>query len=160
MAKTPMIRQASILGSIPNLAVLTVFIAVAFYFSPEHGLILGAASFLALRFLLRAIPRDHRTGIGMARRQEFSDAIPYFLRSFEFFDNRKWLDNYRAFFLLSPSAACYREMALANAGFCYSQTGDGENARKYYSQCIELFPDSILASTGLQMLNAGASDGQ
>ena len=158
MAKTPMIRQASILGSIPNLAVLALFITVAFYFSRENVLILGAASFLALRFLLRAIPRDHRTGIGLVRRQEFSDAIPHFLRSFEFFDNRKWLDDYRAFFLLSPSAVCYREMALANVGFCYSQTGDGENARKYYNQCIELFPDSMLASTALQMLNAGASD--
>lgn len=158
MAKTPIVRQASLLGSIPNLAVLALFTIVAFYFSRESGLLLGPATFLALRLVLRAIPRDHRTGIGMVRRQEFSDAIPHFLRSFEFFDNHKWLDDYRAFFLLSSSAVCYREMALANTGFCYSQTGDGANARKYYSQCIEHFPDSLLASTALKMINAGARD--
>jgi tetratricopeptide (TPR) repeat protein len=95
----------------------------------------------------------------MVRRQNFADAVRHFERSFEFFEIRPWLDNYRAFLLLSPSSISYREMALANAGFCYSQIGDGVNARKYYERCLEMFPDSMLASTALQMLNAGGNSG-
>ena len=157
MAKTPMIRQASILGSIPNLAVLALFVWAGFSYFARDGIMYGAAAFVALRFALRAIPYDHRAGIALVRSQQFTDAIPHFLRSFDFFESKRWLDDYRAFLLLSPSSASYREMAMANAGFCYAQAGDGANARKYYERCLELFPDSILASTALAMLNAGAN---
>ncbi len=152
-----MIRQVSIPGAIPHLAVLAMFVFAGWYISRDFGVIGGAALFLALRFRLRAIPRDHRAGIGLVRQQQFVDAIPYFLRSFEFFDDRRWLDDYRAIFMLSPSSASYREMALANAGFCYSQIGDGVNARKYYERCLELFPDSGIASTALKMLTSGGN---
>ena len=156
MAKTPMIRQASLLGSIPNLAVLALFVWTGVTYDQRNGIIYGAAAFLALRFALRAIPRDHRAGIGLVKNQQFADAIPHFLRSFDFFESKRWLDDHRAFFMLSPSSACYREMALANAAFCYSQVGDGANARKHYERCLELFPDSMLASTALAMMNAGS----
>lgn len=156
MVKTPMIRQASILGSIPNLAVLGLFVYVGVASFSRSGIVFGAAAFLALRFALRAIAHDHRAGVGLVRNQKFADAIPYFLRSFDFFDSKRWLDDYRAFFMLSPSSASYREMALANAAFCYSQVGDGANARKYYERCLELYPNSMLASTALAMLNAGS----
>ncbi|WP_283431286.1 tetratricopeptide repeat protein [Neorhodopirellula lusitana] len=46
---------------------------------------------------------------------------------------------------------------MANAAFCYAQAGDGANARKYYERCLELFPDSMLATTALAMLNAGTN---
>ena len=155
MAKTPMIRQASILGSIPNLLVLALFVWAGVSYFARDGMIYGLAAFFALRFALRAIPRDHRAGIALVRNQKYSDAVPHFLRSFDYFESKRWLDDYRAFFMLSPSNASYREMALANAGFCSSQVGDGANARKYYERCLELFPDSMLASTSLAMLNAG-----
>ncbi|SMP44520.1 Tetratricopeptide repeat-containing protein [Neorhodopirellula lusitana] len=157
MAKTPMIRQASILGSIPNLAVLALFVCAGFSCFARDGMIYGAAAFFVLRFALRSIPHDHRAGVALVRSQQFADAIPHFLRSFDFFESKRWLDDYRAFLLLSPSSASYREMAMANAAFCYAQAGDGANARKYYERCLELFPDSMLATTALAMLNAGTN---
>ena len=150
-----MIRQASILSSIPNLLVLALFVWAGVSYFARDGMIYGLAAFFALRFALRAIPRDHRAGIALVRNQKYSDAVPHFLRSFDYFESKRWLDDYRAFFMLSPSNASYREMALANAGFCSSQVGDGASARKYYEQCLELFPDSMLASSALAMLNAG-----
>lgn len=156
MPKTPMIRQVSILGSIPNLTVLALSIAVALEFFPEHGVVFGAAFFLALRLFLRSIPRDHRAGIQLVRNQQFEDAVPHFLRSFEFFERHPWLDTYRAILMLSPAAISYREMALANAGFCCSQIGDGENARKYYEWCLELFPESGLASSAIRMMQSAS----
>ena len=56
---------------------------------------------------------------------------------------------------MSPSAASYREMALANIGFCYSQIGDGDEARQYYTECIQRFPESGLATTALRMMDTG-----
>ena len=93
--KSPIIRQVSIPGSIPNIAVLVVSIVVGMYLSRDYGIILGATFFLLLRFALRAIPRDHGRGIRLVRQQQFGDAIPCFLRSFEFFQGRPWLDKYR-----------------------------------------------------------------
>ena len=156
MSMVPVVRQASIAGSVPNLAVLVLFLWAGVAGFDGNGILYGAAAFLVLRFALRAVPRDHRTGIRLLQKRRFADATPHFLRSFEFFESKRWLDDYRSFFMLSPSLASYREMALANAAFCYSQVGDGANARKYYEQCLEIFPDSMLASTALAMMNAGA----
>jgi len=102
------------------------------------------------------IARDHRKGIGLVRQQRFKDAIPHFLQSYESFDQRRWLDDYRAIFMLSASAMSYREMALNNAGFCYSQIEDGVNARKYYEQCLALFPESGFASAALKMMDSAS----
>jgi tetratricopeptide (TPR) repeat protein len=81
--------------------------------------------------------RDHCRGVGLTKQEWYADAIPYFQRSFEFFDRHSHLDRFRSIILMSPSAAAYREMALANIGFCYSQIGDGDQARRYYVECLE-----------------------
>ncbi|MCA9091467.1 MAG: hypothetical protein KDA90_22865 [Planctomycetaceae bacterium] len=138
-------------------AVLALSIAGGIYLFPKGGSLLGAALFLLLRLSLWSIPGDHRAGIYLVRKQQFEDAIPHFLRSFEFFQRRLWLDKYRAILMLSTTAISYREMALVNAAFCYSQIGDGENARKYYEQCLGLFPDSVLALSALRMMQAAVS---
>jgi hypothetical protein len=51
----------------------------------------------------------------------------------------------------------YREMALCNAAFAYSQLGDGARAIYLYEQTLLEFPDSSLAASSLQMLRAGQS---
>lgn len=158
MSKTPMIRQVSILASLPYLIVLAGFVYVGTQLSSEYGVLWALALFLLLRFLLRKIPRYHRTGIRLVRQQQFAEAIPCFVRSFEFFEKQLWLDRYRSVLLLSPSSVSYREMALCNAGFCCSQIDEGANARKYYEQCLGLFPESMVAMSALKTLDAGKKE--
>ncbi|MEL6108364.1 MAG: tetratricopeptide repeat protein [Planctomycetota bacterium] len=157
MAQIPMVSQTSLVGSIPAVVVLGIFIFAAIALSSRHGILYGVAAYFALRLILHAIPSSHRKGVSEVRAGQFSEALPRFHRSFEFFDSRRWLDDYRALFLLSPSAISYREMALANLGFCYAQLGDGRNARKCYERCLELFPESLIASSALAMLDSGAN---
>ena len=159
MPRTPVLHQISLLGAIPHVILLALLIGAGSYWLPEYGTIFGVGIFLLLRMSLRTIARDHRIGMKLVRRQFFEDAIPHFLRSFDFFDRRRWLDEYRAITLLSPSAISYREMALVNAAFCYSQMEDGGNARKYYEQCLALFPDSGMATSALRMMQAGENAG-
>ncbi|PHQ61052.1 MAG: hypothetical protein COC08_06375 [Maribacter sp.] len=48
----------------------------------------------------------------------------------------------------------YREMALANIGFCYSQIGDGIKSKEYYERTLKEFPESGLAKSALKMMSA------
>ncbi|WP_144803871.1 tetratricopeptide repeat protein [Maribacter sp. MAR_2009_72] len=48
----------------------------------------------------------------------------------------------------------YREMALANIGYCYSQIGDGKKAKEYYERTLKEFPGSGLAKSALNMMNS------
>ncbi len=156
MSKTPTVSQVSTPGSVIALIILALLLFAGLLVSKDYGIFLGASSFLILRLLLRLIAREHRRGLKLVSQQRFNEAIPHFLQSYDFFDQRRWLDNYRAIFLLSPSAISYREMALNNVGFCYSQIGDGANARKYYEQCLARFPQSGIAAAALKMMNAAS----
>ena len=120
---------------------------------PRYGDIAGLCTVFLLQFVLRAIPRDHRSGIAQVRKLHFTEATSSFQRSLQFFDRHPWLDEYRSVFLLSPSAISYREMALANLGFSYAQLKDGANARKWYSVCIERYPESGIALSALNMMD-------
>ena len=102
-----------------------------------------------------AIPCYHRRGVGLVRQQRFADAIPLFKKSLEFFDRHSWVDRFRCIVLMSPSAVSYRETALANIGFCYSQIGNGDHARQDYTECLRRFPESGLAATALRMMDSG-----
>lgn len=104
------------------------------------------------------VARDHRVGVGLVKSQRFEEAIPKFQDSLKFFDRYPWIDRYRSIVLMSPSAAGYREMALANIAFCYGQIGDGEQSRHFYEECLRRFPDSGLASSALRMLDAGKQE--
>ncbi len=55
---------------------------------------------------------------------------------------------------MTPSAMSYREMALCNIAFCYSQIGKGEQALKYYQQAISEFPDCGLAEAAIRMIES------
>ena len=153
-SRTPTIKLVSFAGAVPHVTVLVALMVLGWWLNRSNGPLIGLGLFLVLRFALRAIPHDHRSAIAFVRKHRFSDAIPCFRRSLDFFDRHPWLDKYRSLLLLSPSGASYREMALANMGFCYSQVGDGHNARSQYQQCLERFPDSGLAQTALNMMDS------
>ena len=57
-------------------------------------------------------------------------------------------------FLLSSSRISYREMALINRAFCYTQIKEGEKAKELYKKALEEFPDSGMAKAGVNMLES------
>ena len=151
----PIVQQISWLAVIPQLTVLAIAIIVAMRFSPSNGILYGAGAYLLYSVAARQlITRDHRAGIALAKEQRFEEAIPRFQKSLEFLDRHPWIDRFRSIVLMSPSASSFREMALANIGFAYSQIGRGDEARAYYETCLQRFPDSGLATTALRMLNS------
>lgn len=121
----------------------------------EPSPVVGAAAYLVVTFTLRRlIPRDHRAGVALYRREMFADALPHFQRSYEFFARHRWVDHWRFLTLLSSSRISYREMALLNVAYCYSQIGDGERSRAYYQQALQEFPGSRMTESALRMLEA------
>ena len=56
--------------------------------------------------------------------------------------------------MMSPSAMSYREMALINIAFAYSQIGNGIKAKEYYQQTQQEFPDSGMANAALKMIES------
>lgn len=153
-SNTPVIGQTSFLGAIPLVTTMVFSAVIGLWLIPDQGDLIGMTVFIPLWLGLRRIAWDHRSGIAKVRRNLFAEAIPSFERSLEFFDRHPWLDRYRSVFLLSPSAISYREMAMTNIGFCYSQLLDGANARVWYTRCIERFPKSGIAQCSLNMLDS------
>ena len=158
-SRTPIVKQVSWLAVIPQLFALVVAILIASRLFPDNGVLWGAGAFLLYSFGSRnLITRAHRAGIALVKRQQFEAAIPRFQKSLEFLDRHPWIDRLRAIVLMSPSAMSYREMALANIAFCYSQVGRGQEARHYYERCLERYPASGLASSALRMMDAAAGE--
>ena len=155
-----MVRQISWIAVIPQIIALSISIALASHLFGRQGIVIGGCSYLAYSIGSRIlIPRYHRRGIRLLKQQRFADAIPLFRQSLKFFNAHSWIDRYRSIVLMSPSAVCYREMALANIGFCYSQIGDGVQARKNFKTCLELFPDNGLATTAVRMIDSASVRG-
>lgn len=121
----------------------------------EPFIVVGAAVYLVISFgLRRFIPRDHRAGIALSRREMFAQALPCFERSYEFFTRHRWLDDWRFITLLSSSRISYREMALLNIAFCYGQTGEGKKSLEYYERVAREFLDSRIAEASLKMFES------
>ncbi|MGC1272829.1 MAG: hypothetical protein WBC44_03920 [Planctomycetaceae bacterium] len=152
-----MVRQASWIAVLPQLLALAAAIVLGWTLTgtPRGGLYLGAGFYLAWSIGSRwIVARSHRQGIQLVRQGRFADAIPHFETSYEFFSRHEWLDRYRAFLLMSASAASYRDMALVNQAFCHAQTGNGDQAIRLYEQAQREFPASALASTALQLIRS------
>jgi tetratricopeptide (TPR) repeat protein len=150
-----MIKQVSWLAVIPQVVVMVVAILIASQFSPHNGILWGAGGFLVYSLgSWNLITRNHRAGIALVKRQQYESAIPRFQRSLEFLDRYPWIDRLRSIVLMSPASISYREMALANMAFCYSQIGQGAKARQHYELCLERFPDSGLATSALRLMDS------
>jgi tetratricopeptide (TPR) repeat protein len=130
--------------------------AIGAYVAPRsNGVILGAAVYLAYSIGSRMmIARDHRRGMRLYRQQQFVAAIQAYEDSYEFFARNEWIDRCRALVMMSASAASYREMALCNIAFFYSQLGNGEKAESYYRRALDEFPNSGLAAAALRMIES------
>ena len=154
-SRTPIVRQVSWIATIPQLVALIVALAIGTAFNPHEGIFWGGGAYLAYSIGSRMlIPRYHRAGMALLRQNRFEEAIQKFQESLRFFDRHPWIDRFRSVVLMSPSAAGYREMALANLAFCYGQIGEGMQSRKCYDECLKRFPDSGLAHVALRVLHS------
>lgn len=141
---------------LPQLAAMLGAVAIGRYATGTlNGAILGGAVYLAYSIGSRQlIARAHRHGMRLYRNRQYSAAIEAFQSSYDFFTSHAWIDRFRSIVMMSPSAMSYREMALCNIAFCYSQIGDGDNAERYYRQALDEFPDSGLAAAALRMIES------
>ncbi len=154
-SNVPTIRQISWLSIIPQLVIIGILIYTYHLADLGDPLILGALTWAVFAIGLRnLIAKKHRQGIKLVKQQKFTEAIPFFEKSFEYFTKNKWVDKYRFLTLLSISKMGYRESALCNIAFCYSQTGDGLKAKEYYKQTLKEYPENGLALASLKMLDS------
>lgn len=152
-SKTPLISQTSLVRIIPFILLLIGSMEIFRRLGLDS--VVGVIFALTLYFILRStIPFSHRRGIKKMKKGDYEAAISDFKSSYTFFQKHKWLDKFRCIFILSPSAITYKEMALINIAFAYSQKGDGENSIKYYERALTEYPNSILAKTALNMINS------
>ena len=160
-SRTPIVRQVSWIATIPQFVALLIAMAIGTTFSPHDGIVWGGGAYLAYSIGSRMlIPRHHRAGMALLRQNRFEEAIPQFKESLRFFDCHSWIDRFRSVVLMSPSAAGYREMALANLAFCYGQIGEGTQSRDCYDERLKRFPDSGLANAAVRMLDSAKQIGE
>jgi tetratricopeptide (TPR) repeat protein len=151
----PVIKQVAWISLIPQIAFMLILIAVYNRFGFEDAGLYGALTYLSLSMGLRYfIPKNHREGIKLTKNNQFEKAISEYEKSYDFFTNNEWIDKYRYITLLSSSKMNYREMALCNIAFCYSQIGNGTKAIAFYKKTLEEFPENGLAHSALKMLNS------
>lgn len=154
-SSTPTVRQVNWLSLIPQLAFMFLLGFLWHFYDKKNYIIYSTLTYLIISIILRAVfASDHRKGMLEVRNKNFKDAIPHFKNSYEHFTKNNILDKWRFLLLLSSSAISYKEMALVNIAFCYSQIAEGELAKEYYEKALEEFPDSGMAKAGLNMLEA------
>lgn len=154
-SKVPTVKQVAWISLIPQLMLMGLIIFVYHLIGFQNSFLLGACTYLILSLMLRnLIAADHRRGIRLVKQQQFEQAIPFFEKSVRFFTENKWIDTFRFLTLLSSSKMTYKEMALCNIAFCYSQTGNGQKAKEYYELTLKEFPNNGLATAGLKMIQS------
>ena len=151
----PVVRQTNWISVIPQLIFMALLILIFHLLKVNDPIIWSFLTYIILSIGSRKIiAKDHNKGIKLTKEQKFNDAIKHFEQSAEFFKKNNWIDKYRFLTLFSASKMSYREMALNNIAFCYSQIGNGVKSKEYYEKTLAEYPNSILAKTGLNMINS------
>ena len=151
----PVVHQIAWISLIPNFILFVLLVYIVGRIAPPaiaNGLII--ILYMAIILALRGIPRNHRKGVKFFKSGQYAQAISEFQKSYEFFMKHAWIDKYRFFVLLSSSRISYKEMALLNTAFCYTQTGQGGLAKEYYEKTLAQFPDSEMAKSALRMMQS------
>ncbi len=159
----PIVRQIAILPLIIQILYIIIFIFLMNLLFPqgryniEFALLLYILVCLVLRYTLTY---SHRKGVRCYKKGVYNLAIPEFLKSYDFFTRHNWLDKYRHLFLMSGSRISYKEMALLNAAFCYSQIGEGDKAKEFYEKALAEYPTSQMAQSALNLINSVSKNSQ
>lgn len=128
---------------IPQIAIF-VLLAFIFDFSRvSKPILLSLAIYLlASGYLKVMIPKYHRKGLFYIRKGEWEGAIAVFIKSYTFFSKHSWVDNYRAYTMLSISRLGYREMALMNIIYCYQKLNNTAEIKNYHRRLAEEYPEN------------------
>ena len=154
-SKIPTGGQVAWISLIPHIFFMGLIIFVYHKLELREPVLYGALTFLAIVFCLRTLlAKSHRQGMKHAKQLQFSDAIPFFEKSVDFFTRNQWIDKFRYITLLSSSKMTYKEMGLCNIAFCYSQIGNGAKAKEYYEITLKEFPDNGIAISLLKLINS------
>lgn len=156
--RVPVVRQIAWISIIPHLIVLGLVIAIFTMLGTPEPIIFGALFYLILSRLVRGILTKHHTsGIRAMRKGNFEGALEHFQKSFNFFSEHRWIDEWRFLVLLSSSAMTYREMALCNIAFAHSQLGDGRSAYEIYDRVLQEYPGNALASAAINLMRSATT---
>ncbi len=155
VTKVPKNRQYSFWLVIPQLTVLVILVLGFSFLGYLDALLLGAAVYYLLFLgLRRFVSSDHRRAMKLFSAGNYLEAIPQFEKSYAFFNEHKWVDNFRTITLFSTSLISYREIALANIAYSYAKENRTAKAREVYERMLTEFPNSIIAEQSLKVLNA------
>lgn len=154
----PIIKQVAWISLIPQIAFIFILISTYHQFGFKEAGLYGAFTYLFLSMALRYfIPKSHREGIKFTKNNQFESAITEYKKSYEFFTKNNCIDQYRFLTLMSSSKMNYKEMALCNIAFCYSQLGNGAKSIEYYQKTVEEFPENQIAQSALKMLDSASN---
>lgn len=156
MSKVPTVRNISYAGLIPPFASMAVMGFFGWLLVGETwGITVGFLVFIAFTILSRRLlSRDQIRGMKHLQKDELQEALACFERSYEFFSEHEWIDRFRALTMMTPTAFCYREMALCNIAYCHGQMGDGAKLKATLRRTLEEFPENPLALAGLRSFQA------
>jgi tetratricopeptide (TPR) repeat protein len=156
-SNVPVVKQVAWIAVLPQTFVLLLIGWICYLCGANNPVYPAAATYFLLGYILRAtVARNQRKGMEFVKRKNYAAAIPEFEASYKFFSENEWLDKYRYITLLNASAISYREMALCNIAFCYTQIGEGKIAATYYQQVLTLYPENGLALAGLNVLQSAS----
>ncbi len=151
--KSPTIRKVAWSSLFPQVGIMLIIFLIYDIIGVSNPMLAFIVTYILLSVGLRTlIPKDHREGIELVGKKKFAAAIPRFEDSYRFFKKYDWVDKYRYVTMFSSSAMSFQEMALCNIAYCYTQMDNKNQAKKYYEQALEEFPESGLAAAGLQYL--------
>lgn len=142
---------------VPQIVSIFALMAIFYFFLPDEYkdsyVFFGAGVYLIYSVSSRnIIPRNHRRGVRALSQKNFDEAIELFTKSKEFFERNSWIDEYRYITLMSPSAYSYREMAMLNIAFAYSQKGEGAKAKESYLAVLSDYPNNVVAKNTIRLI--------
>jgi len=156
-SKVPTVRQMAWVSIIPQISFMGVLVFIYSRLELEfiEAILCGSLTYLVISFCLRnLITKSHIQGMKYVKQQRFSEAIPSFEKSVDFFTRNSWVDKFRFITFLSSSKMSYKEMGLCNIAFCYGQTSNGVKAKEYYERALDEFPNNGIALTALKLINS------
>ena len=157
-SNVPIVRQIARISAIPHLAVFGLIMYILYIWLQLDILYtysLTLLTYIVISYCLKfLISGKLRKGIKLIKREGYLEAINCFEKSYDFFKRYNWVDKYRYITLLSSSRMSYKEIALNNIAFCYSQMGDGAKAKEWYERTLEEFPGSGMAIAALKFIDS------
>ncbi|MCF2489899.1 tol-pal system YbgF family protein [Dyadobacter sp. CY347] len=155
----PVVKKIAWISLVPQLGLLAILTGLYYILGVKHAILFSALTYLMMSNLARfLVLKHHNRAVKFVKAEDFRSAIRGFQSSYDFLSTYPWIDKYRYMTLLSSSKLSFREMALNNIAFSHAQIGEGDQAILYYNKMLTEFPNSDLAETALNFIDAFKSD--